>query len=110
MGTESDGFPDEPTFNLAALAGQEQLQERIRELENRDWPGHHDGCPAKSGGECACDQWGMAPHRAGGLVTVSREDLRAVLRMACDSPEGMPVLPDEDAALLRLTAAVRTGQ
>lgn len=34
MGTESDGFPDEPTFNLAALAGQEQLQERIRDLEN----------------------------------------------------------------------------
>lgn len=34
MGTESEGFPDEPTFNLAALAGQELLQERIRELEN----------------------------------------------------------------------------
>lgn len=34
MGTESEGFPDEPTFNLAALAGQEQLQERIRQLEN----------------------------------------------------------------------------
>ena len=29
MSTESAGFPDEPTFNLAALAGQEQLQERI---------------------------------------------------------------------------------
>jgi len=82
VGTESDGFPDEPTFNLAALAGQEQLQERIRQLENE---------------------------RAG-KVLVDPEDLRAVLRMACDSPEGMPVLPDEDAALLRLTAAVRTGQ
>lgn len=34
MGTESDGFPDEPTFNLAALAGQELLQARIRDLEN----------------------------------------------------------------------------
>jgi hypothetical protein len=34
MGTESEGFPDEPTFSLAALAGQEQLQERIRTLEN----------------------------------------------------------------------------
>jgi hypothetical protein len=32
--TEETGFPDEPTFSLAALAGQEQLQERIRTLEN----------------------------------------------------------------------------
>jgi hypothetical protein len=32
-GTESTGFEPEP-FSLAALAGQEQLQERIRELEN----------------------------------------------------------------------------
>jgi hypothetical protein len=32
--TEETGFPSEPTFNLAALAGQEQLHERIRELEN----------------------------------------------------------------------------
>jgi len=34
VGDEETGFPDEPTFNLAALAGQEQLQERIRDLEN----------------------------------------------------------------------------
>jgi hypothetical protein len=34
MGTENEGFPDEPTFSLAALTGQEQLHERIRELEN----------------------------------------------------------------------------
>jgi hypothetical protein len=33
MGTESTGFEPEP-FSLAALAGQEQLQERIRTLEN----------------------------------------------------------------------------
>jgi hypothetical protein len=34
MPDESTGFEPEPTFNLAALAGQEQLQERIRTLEN----------------------------------------------------------------------------
>jgi hypothetical protein len=33
MPDETTGFEPEP-FNLAALAGQEQLQERIRELEN----------------------------------------------------------------------------
>lgn len=42
------------------------------------------------------------------LVTVRRSDLGEVLRMACDCPQALPVSPDEDAILGRLSAAVRS--
>lgn len=32
--TEETGFPDEPTFNLAALAGQEQVEQRLFAAQN----------------------------------------------------------------------------
>lgn len=41
---------------------------------------------------------------------VRRDDLREVLRMACNCPEAMPVSPQEDAVLGRLSAAVEAGK
>lgn len=46
---------------------------------------------------------------ASGVVLVSRDDLREVLRMACNGPEAMPVSPEEDAVLGRLEAAARSA-
>lgn len=39
------------------------------------------------------------------LVTVRRDDLGEVLRMACNGPEAIPVTPEEDAVFARLSAA-----
>jgi hypothetical protein len=68
----------------------------IKRVLSPDSPGHMNPCSRCSGS-------GSEP--ADGGVTVSREDLRAILRMASDCPEAIPVSPDEDAVLVRLGQA-----
>lgn len=108
MGTESDGFPDEPTFNLAALAGQEQLQERIRTLENeRDGKVLADPCERCNGSGSEPD---TDPDEAAGLVLVAREDVKWVLAaISCYMPLGM-VDEEQHAVLARLRDASGASQ
>jgi hypothetical protein len=87
MGTKSDGFPVEPEpFNLAALAGQEQLQERIRELEN-ERAGKVRVALLSLAAELEAEADGLLAHRADSLMDrltspAAAECFRAAARMA----------------------------
>jgi hypothetical protein len=88
MRTESTGFEPEPMFPLAEQAENQVLRERLYAAQNTV---------------------ARLENERDGKVLVDPQDLRAVLRMACDCPQAMPVSPEEDAVLLRLEQAARAA-
>lgn len=90
MPDELSGFEPGPTFNLAALAGQELLQARIRELEN------------ERAGKVLVDpedlRRGVAFGRRVGYPAPGIVDVLDRLSDAAGSaPSGRPTSPESDA-------------